>query len=196
MFVLTPPKTPGGSWTETVLHSFSGSDGSNPQSGVVVGPDGVRYGATDGGGSLNFGAVFWLTPPRWPGCSWTEATLYSFTGTTDGSHPGQLVLGETALYGVTDGYGSNPAGQGTVFSLTPPRRPGGSWTETTLYAFTGGSDGGIPYGGLAIGRDGALYGTAVYGGAFNGGTVPNLVRAHGWKPRSTLFPAAMDTIPT
>jgi uncharacterized repeat protein (TIGR03803 family) len=83
VFVLTPPKTPGGSWTETVLHSFSGSDGSNPQSRVVVGPDGVRYGAMDGGGSLNFGAVFWLTPPRWPGCSWTEATLYSLTGATD-----------------------------------------------------------------------------------------------------------------
>jgi hypothetical protein len=43
------------------------------------------------------------------------------------------------LYGTTwlDGSGS-----GTVFQLTPPASPGGAWTETTPYSFTGGSDGG------------------------------------------------------
>ncbi len=174
VFELIPPTTRGGSWTNVVLHSFSGSDGSNPQSGLVMGPDRVLYGATDGGGSFNFGAVFSLTPPRWRGDSWREATLYSFLGTTDGAHPRQLVIGERALYGVTDGYGASPAGSGTVFSLTPPRNPWEPWTENTLYAFTGGNDGGIPYGGLAIGRDGVLYGTAFYGGAFGGGTVFSL----------------------
>jgi hypothetical protein len=32
-------------------------------------------------------------------------------------------------------------GDGLVFSLKPPASPGGEWTETVLYRFTGGSDG-------------------------------------------------------
>lgn len=171
VFELIPPTTRGGSWTNVVIHSFNGSDGDNPQSGVVMGPGGVLYGTTDGGGSLNFGVVFSLTPPKCRGDSWSEVTLYSFTGTTDGAHPRQLVVGQRTLYGVTDGYGAFPAGSGTVFSLSQPRDPWEPWTENTLYAFTGGSDGGIPYGALAIGRGGVLYGTTFYGGVFGGGTV-------------------------
>jgi uncharacterized repeat protein (TIGR03803 family) len=95
-------------------------------------------------------------------------------GTTDGSHPRQLFLGPDALYGTTDGYGSDPAGNGTVFSLTPPRKPGGTWSEATLYTFMNGSDGNIPYGGVVMDGDGVLYATAFYGGAFGGGTVISL----------------------
>jgi hypothetical protein len=35
----------------------------------------------------------------------------------------------------------------------------------TLYSFTGQSDGSFPFGGLAVGPNGALYGTTQYGGA-------------------------------
>jgi len=35
VFELTPPSGLGGSWTETVIHSFSGPDGANPQ-GVLA----------------------------------------------------------------------------------------------------------------------------------------------------------------
>jgi hypothetical protein len=30
---------------------------------------------------------------------------------------------------------------GTVFELTPPASPAGTWNETVLHTFTGGSDG-------------------------------------------------------
>jgi hypothetical protein len=36
---------------------------------------------------------------------------------------------------------------------------------TTLYQFPGGSGGGDPKGGLAIGSSGALYGTTSFGGS-------------------------------
>ena len=50
---------------------------------------------------------------------------------------------------------------GTVFKLTLSN---GSWTETVLHDFTGGSDGGTPYGNVVIDRKGSLYGTASTGG--------------------------------
>jgi uncharacterized repeat protein (TIGR03803 family) len=45
---------------------------------------------------------------------------------------------------------------------------------TTLYAFTDGYDGAQPYGGVAVGGDGVLYGTAIQGGEYNGGVVFSL----------------------
>src|SRR5437879_9935383 len=55
-------------------------------------------------------------------------------------------------------------GSGTVFQLTPT--PNG-WVHTVLYSFTGGVDGGEPYKGVTLDRDGNLYGTAVTGGSGN-----------------------------
>ena len=176
VFMLTPPGTTGGTWTETVLYTFHGSDGSLPQAGVVVGPGGVLYGTAEQGGSSTYGLVFSLTPPASPGGPWTEATVYTFTGGDDGADPRQLVLGSAGLYGTTDAGGSS--GNGTVFSLTPPTSPGGSWTETTLHAFAGGSDGAVPYGGVVIGAGGVLYGTTFHGGSSNDGTVFSLNRRH------------------
>ena len=42
---------------------------------------------------------------------------------------------------------------------------------STLYRFTGGGDGSEPLGGLSVGPNGKLYGTAAYGGASGAGTV-------------------------
>ena len=52
-------------------------------------------------------------------------------------------------------------GGGTVFQLSPT--PTG-WMQTVLYSFTGGTDGGEPYKGVTIDREGNLYGSAVTGG--------------------------------
>ena len=54
---------------------------------------------------------------------------------------------------------------GCTPQLTPS--PDGTWTETVLYSFTGGSDGSQPLGGLAIDSVGNLYGTTASGGENN-----------------------------
>jgi uncharacterized repeat protein (TIGR03803 family) len=61
VFELAPPASPGGSWTETVLHSSTDGGGFAPY-GPTLGPDGTLYGTTGGGGAFNHGTVFSLTP--------------------------------------------------------------------------------------------------------------------------------------
>lgn len=183
VFELTPPASPGGSWTETVLYSFTAmnGDGAFPQAGLVMDKNGSLYGTTvAGGGSSQCGAggcgtVFRLTPPATKGGAWTEAVLYAFNGGPgDGSAPdADLTFGKNGvLYGTTysGGSGTCPArpsalaGCGTVFQLTPPRSAGGTWTETVLYSFRGGALGKNPDAGVTMGKNGELYGTTYYGG--------------------------------
>jgi len=162
VFSLTPPASPGATWTETVLYSFPPF--ATPWGGVVIGSGGELYGTTAEGGTGAVGGVFSLSPPASAGGTWTEAVLHSFTGGTDGSYPyaGVRIGNGGRLYGTTVNGGSS--GVGTVFALTPPASPGGVWTEAVLHSFTGSSDGYYPQGGVMIGRDGVLFGTAEYGG--------------------------------
>src|SRR6266496_1394162 len=53
-------------------------------------------------------------------------------------------------------------GGGTVFQLSPTAN---GWVHSVLYSFTGGADGGEPYKGVTLDREGNLYGTAVTGGS-------------------------------
>jgi len=63
VFSLTPPASPGGAWTENVLHSFTGGiDGADPVAALVIGKNGVLYGTTSSGGASNAGTVFALKP--------------------------------------------------------------------------------------------------------------------------------------
>ena len=57
------PKT-GGGWTEDILHSFAenGTDGYEPESGVVVDANDNVYGTTYLGGTHEGGIVFEITP--------------------------------------------------------------------------------------------------------------------------------------
>jgi len=129
VFQLAPPTAPGGAWTETLLHLFTGDnyteDGNQPDSTPVLGPNGVLYGTTYSGGLYNWGTVYELLPPSSPGGAWTEVTLYSFTDGPDGGEPMGVALGPDGnLYGTTQIGGVSPHGilnQGTVFELVLPQ---------------------------------------------------------------------------
>jgi len=180
-FKLTPPVSEGDPWTETVLYSFCSlmrcADGYNPAFRLLM-RRGALYGTTPYGGANNGGTVFELTRPATAGNSWTETVLHSFcslSNCADGVDPqGNLIMdGEGALYGVTQ-YAAGGNRGGTVFKLTPPTAEGNSWTETVLYNFCSLSscaDGDGPRAGLLIDRQGALYGTAQFGGIQGGGLV-------------------------
>jgi uncharacterized repeat protein (TIGR03803 family) len=64
VYELLPPTSPGGAWTEQVLHSFNdqNGDGEHPSAGLLMGPNGALYGVTMEG-ALE-GSVFELDPPR------------------------------------------------------------------------------------------------------------------------------------
>ena len=152
--------TPGG--TLTTLHSFSGAaDGSSPSAGLIQATDGNFYGTTSAAGGVGggYGTVFKITPGG------TLTTLHSFSGGTDGGRPsaGLIQATDGNFYGTTESGGT--ANAGTIFMVTP----GG--TLTTLYSFSGGTDGGSPLAGLVEGADGNLYGTAPSAGANGFGTV-------------------------
>jgi uncharacterized repeat protein (TIGR03803 family) len=160
--------TPSG--TETVLYSFKGGpgDGEYPIAGLIN-VKGKLYGTTSQGGancssSGGCGTVFAITP------SGRETVLHSFGASGDGNGPfAGLIKVKGTLYGATMEGGAN--GDGTVFSITP------SGTETVLYSFKGGSgDGEFPLASL-INVKGILYGTTVYGGANDDGTVFSVTRS-------------------
>jgi uncharacterized repeat protein (TIGR03803 family) len=125
---------------------------------------------------------FALAPPASAGGSWTESLVYSFNGGSDGANPtGGLINVGGTLYGTTGKGGANNAG--TVFALAPPPTAGGSWTESLVYAFNGGSDGAIPHGSL-INVGGTLYGATRNGGVNDAGTVfalaPPAIAGRSW----------------
>lgn len=154
--------------TATVLHNFTGgADGGNPFAGVTLDAKGNLYGTTLYGGDLNCGlgcgTVFKVD------ASGTLTVLYTFTGGNDGLDPyvGSLLLDPAGnLIGTAIGGGA--FGQGTIFKVHP------DGTETTLYSFTGGADGGAPYSGLVKDNQGNLYGTTSQGGSGKRGTVYKL----------------------
>lgn len=140
----------------SVLHSFqtNGVDGQNPSSALLQAGDGLLYGSTVYGGSNNAGTVFKLGGD---GSGFT--VVHSFSGGgTDGANPfaGLIQGSDGALYGTTRS-GMNG---GVIFKVMPD---GSSYQ--ILHSFSpASSDGSQPYGGLLLGRDGALYGTTRQGG--------------------------------
>jgi len=163
---------PNGTWTYSILHAFTGTDGGNPQAGLIFDPAGNFYGTTFyGGGSGCFhsgcGVVYKLAPN--PNGTWTYSTLHSFTG-ADGINPSAGLVFDAAgnLYGTT--YAGGASGAGSVFKLAP--NPDGTWTESVLYSFKDGADGGFPVAELIFDSSVNLYGTTTSGGTFSAGACP------------------------
>jgi hypothetical protein len=150
---------------ESTLYTFQGgSDGGYPAPGLVFDASGNLYGATTGYLSLA-GNVFELSPAKKG--QWHETPLYTFSNTADGETPAAAPAPDTDgnLYGVTEAGGQN--GLGVAYELS---QQSGSWSETVLYSFAGGSDGATPEGALLI-SNGNLYGVTYSGG--NGGCYSN-----------------------
>jgi uncharacterized repeat protein (TIGR03803 family) len=161
VYELTPSS--GGTWTQSVLHQFTGGkDGSKPLNHAVLIFDatGNLYGTTYQGGAHGFGVAYELTPTA---NGWQEKVLHSFNRSGLDSEDG-LTLGPAGvLYGTTAGdYGRNYPG--TAFKLTP--NSGGTWTETVLHRFRN-SDGNDPAFGVVFDSAGNLYGATYLGGHSN-----------------------------
>jgi len=193
VFKLSPPKQKGGAWAEKVLHSFAGgTDGAEPNGGLVLDSTGALYGTTFYGGSekgechggvggVGCGTVFALVPPVRRNEPWTEKELYRFHG-QDGATPAAgAVFGRNGdLYGTA--YAGATSGNGVTFELSPPKGGNGPWKETVLYRFSSGSDGGNPAGGLVFDARVNLYGAAS-AGEFSGNVFemkPSRRQEGGW----------------
>jgi uncharacterized repeat protein (TIGR03803 family) len=138
VFELSP--NGNGGWKETVLYSFSFTDGAYPNgSDVIFDSVGNLYGTASAGGAHQYGVVFELSPA---GASWQETVLYSFCPegypcNITSAEPLSGVIMDKAgnLYGTTFGAINGDCENEQVFELSPP--PGG-WTEKLIYAHQNG----------------------------------------------------------
>jgi len=164
VFELVKPKTSGQSWSERVLYQFGlvAHDGISPSPDLLL-RDGMLYGTTQLGGTHNFGTVFQLAPHTG---LWTETILHNFNGSDGDFLQGGLIADAAGnLFGTSPNGGDDPTcGCGMVYELSPPAAAGGAWQETTLYSFSGHSDGARPFGPLWRDSVGDLFGTTTLRG--------------------------------
>jgi uncharacterized repeat protein (TIGR03803 family) len=188
------------------------ADGQSPSAGLVIDSKGNLYGTTAGGGvvpncmygKLNgCGTVFELSPPSTTEGAWTETVLYNFCKLPSGGVCkdgvglfAQLALDSSGnLYGTTSDGGtgqrnSTTAYGGTVFLLS---HQSGVWEHTVLYNFCSlgqGSDcpdGSLPVAGVTLDSSGNLYGTTVFGGSADEGTVYKLSKGVNGATETVLY---------
>src|SRR5882724_1607547 len=155
------------SQTFNQLYSFQGgSDGGHPFSGVVRDSAGNIYGTAYAGGIYGncsypgCGVIYKLDPAG------NETAFYTFAGPpADGANPVAGIVMDAAgnLYGTT-AYGG-PNGYGSAFKVDA------AGNEVVLHSFSGGTDGGVPNGGLILDAAGNAFGTTYTGGSSGFGTV-------------------------
>ena len=181
------------SWFFSSLYSFLGGTNGNSPNSVIIGPGGALYGAAESeiqcgpSGYYNCGLIYKATPG--PSacaaglCSWNETPIYQFTGDAD-AWGGTVSAFDSAgnLYGISY-LGGGASGNGVLFELSPAQ---GSWTETILHSFTGGSDGAYPTS-LLMGQDGNFYGTAAGGGTYGAGVVFQFVPSGGGWTENVIY---------
>ncbi len=156
---------------EQVIYTFSGTDGYEPNGGLVLDKSGNIYGTTYKS-TKGAGTVFKVTP----GGSYT--LLHPFgSGKGDGMLPtsGLLMDKKGNIYGTASAGGQaglyGPgikcvSGCGVVYEITA------AGAEKILYTFKGAiGDGAAPFGALIQDNAGNLYGTTYAGGEYGYGTI-------------------------
>lgn len=164
-------KESGGKWTETILHSFTGSsskDGYMPQAGLSFDSAGNMYGTTEYGGASNAGSVFQFKSTNG---KLTYKVIHSFASPNAYYPVGGITPGAGGYYYGTTYYGGKTFNAGTVYRLFQAR---GVWVSQTVYTFTGGADGTDPDSSLSMDSKGNMYGVTYQGGVNNLGTVYEL----------------------
>jgi uncharacterized repeat protein (TIGR03803 family) len=150
----------GQSWTMNPLHQFVfASDGSGSFGNLIFDQFGDLLGTNREGGPGDAGGVFELSPSSG---GWNFGVLHSFGG-ENGPQAPLLMDSAGNLYGTSVEGGQH--GWGFVFKMTST---GSGYAFTDLYDFTGGSDGGYPYGQIVMDENGNLYGTTEDGGVRGG----------------------------
>jgi uncharacterized repeat protein (TIGR03803 family) len=166
-------------FTSPVGAAATNSDGAFPFARLVLSGS-TLYGTTIAAGSAGVGAVFAVNTD---GSGFTN--LHNFTGGNGGSGPhAGLTLSGNTLFGTTSGGGTS--GNGTLFALSTD---GSGFT--TLYSFSGGSDGADPETELVLSGN-TLYGTANGGGSSGNGTVFSFTL----RPQLNITPAGANVILT
>ena len=150
------------------LFQFSLTNGASPYAGLISANDGCLYGTTEYGGVNGYGTIFRITTDG------TFTLLTSFNLTNGANPVAGLTLGsDGSLYGTTTHGGSGgKSGSGTVFKWST----NGVLTRLASFNTTNGFSYnnvtfGTPVSGLVFGNDGSLYGTTMYGGTYNDGSV-------------------------
>ncbi|MGH9643267.1 MAG: choice-of-anchor tandem repeat GloVer-containing protein [Terriglobales bacterium] len=182
VFKLSPGKP---LWKETILHSFTNSDGNgfDDGGGLAIDAKGNLYGTTNFGGdpNCNCGVVFELSPGKKG--AWTYYVLHAFTGFPQGAKCGDFYDGASPgnntpavdsagnVYGTTELGGNGCANNGTVWQVSPVQ--GGGWNYSILHYMGGNADCCANAGGV-LDTEGNFY----Y--AEGGGQIVALVKSQGY----------------
>lgn len=136
----------------TSISYFSGSNGYQPVSSVILDSQGNIFGTTSQGGAFGYGTVF-----EEIAATHQIVTLYSFSG-LDGSAPAAgLVMDKHGnLYGTT--YNGGTFNEGTIFEIAA-----GTHQFSSLASFNG-HNGLNPTASLIVDSAGNLFGTTSLGG--------------------------------
>jgi uncharacterized repeat protein (TIGR03803 family) len=171
-------------WTETIRHSFGSSrkDGSNPETGVLLGKiQSHLYGSTVYG---NAGVYrLWFIKGHW-----VEQTIHYFDSALNGGEQtgGDLVIDHGLnIYGASNNAGANMTGSvwEMVYHVNQAR------TFSLLYSFgaDGSGDGTHPQSGVIVGANGTIYGTTGFGGSNDNGIVFALTKSNNQWQETILY---------
>ena len=124
--------------TYNLLHSFDGTQGSGPLSGLVQASNGFIYGMTPYGGSFGYGILFGINP-----ATGAFTDLLDFNGTNGASPTRSLTQSGNLLFGTTDNGGATNEGVAFSFDYTTN-------TYTKLSDFSAATTGAHPQGEIIV----------------------------------------------